>query len=150
MEIIKKLQRRQSNWKLDPPLRKACKADVGELCAAENAANAENGTVYACLLRNIDDLDPGCRKEMGRAYHMALYIWAPGAILTTACDDDVARCAVQRGARAGLWLRGGGGLLAAPVGRCCSQPPAALLLRRQRRRRRRPALERVGGPAPSP
>jgi hypothetical protein len=91
VEIVKKLQRRQSNWKLDPPLRKACKADVAELCAAENAANSENGAVYACLLRNQDDLDPGCRKELGRAYHMALFIWSPGAILTSTCDDDVAR-----------------------------------------------------------
>jgi Golgi apparatus protein 1 len=96
------MRRRQANWKLDPPLRRACKSDVSELCAVENAANSENGTVYACLMKNIEDLDPGCRKELGRAYHMALYIWAPGQILTTACDVDISK-----------WVAGGRGVL------CC-------------------------------
>lgn len=36
----------QANWKLDPALRKACKADVSELCAAADTASNEEGKVY--------------------------------------------------------------------------------------------------------
>jgi hypothetical protein len=43
-----------------------------------------------CLIHNHDDLDPGCKKELGRAVHMAFFIWSAGATLTAPCDDDVA------------------------------------------------------------
>jgi Golgi apparatus protein 1 len=46
--------------------------------------------VYRCLVHNHDDLDPACRKELARALHMALFIWAPGGLLTAPCDGDVA------------------------------------------------------------
>lgn len=40
-EVVAKLQRRQANWKLDPPLRKACKQSVEGLCNAEDKKNSE-------------------------------------------------------------------------------------------------------------
>ncbi|GIL97843.1 hypothetical protein Vretimale_3387, partial [Volvox reticuliferus] len=49
-QVVYKLQRRQANWKLDPPLRKACKADVLTYCASEDAANSEDGLVYKCMI----------------------------------------------------------------------------------------------------
>lgn len=80
---------RQANWRLDPPLRRACRADVAELCRAEDSRGSEAGEVYRCLLANAEDLDPGCRKELGRAVHMAFFIWTPAALLTAPCDADV-------------------------------------------------------------
>lgn len=64
-QIISKLQRRQANWKLDPPLRKACKSAVRDLCKDEEQQNSEAGLVYKCLLRNYVDLDDGCQKVRG-------------------------------------------------------------------------------------
>lgn len=80
---------RQANWKLDPPLRKACKVDVLTYCASEDAANSEDGLVYKCMIKNFDSLSGGCQKEMGRAVHMAFFVWQPGAIITQECDDDI-------------------------------------------------------------
>lgn len=88
-EIISKLHRRQANWKLDPTLRKACRASVAELCASEDAENSEMGLVYKCLASHYADLDVGCQKELGRAVHMAFFVWQEDAILTSDCDDDV-------------------------------------------------------------
>lgn len=50
---------------------------------------SETGEVYRCLVHNYEDLNPGCKKELGRAVHMAFFIWAPGAIMTKDCDADV-------------------------------------------------------------
>ncbi|KXZ55868.1 hypothetical protein GPECTOR_2g1419 [Gonium pectorale] len=94
-EITTKLQRRQANWKLDPTLRKACKTSVQTLCAAEDAANSEEGLVYKCLASHYMDLDEGCQKELGRAVHMAFYVWSKGAILTADCDADVAQLCLE-------------------------------------------------------
>ena len=41
LELVKKLQRRQANWKLDPPLRKACKPSVEGLCSQEDNKGSE-------------------------------------------------------------------------------------------------------------
>lgn len=81
-QIITKLQRRQANWKLDPPLRKACKASVQSLCASEEASQSENGMVYKCLVNKYESIAAGCQKELGRAMHMAFFAYQPGAILT--------------------------------------------------------------------
>ncbi|EFJ50973.1 hypothetical protein VOLCADRAFT_103617 [Volvox carteri f. nagariensis] len=88
-EITSKLLRRQANWKLDPTLRKACRTSVSTLCAAEDAANSEEGLVYKCLANHYMDLDEACQKELGRAVHMAFFVWTEGAILTSDCDEDV-------------------------------------------------------------
>ncbi|MEW5311455.1 MAG: hypothetical protein WDW38_003169 [Sanguina aurantia] len=88
-EIVQKLQRRQANWKLDPPLRKACRSAVKDMCAAEDQDNGESGRVYKCLIRKVEDLDGGCAKELSRAVHMAFYAWEPSAILTAECDADI-------------------------------------------------------------
>ncbi|KAG2445817.1 hypothetical protein HXX76_000421 [Chlamydomonas incerta] len=88
-EIINKLQRRQANWKLDPTLRKSCKSAVQQLCAAEDSAASEEGLVYKCLVTHYMDVDEGCQKELGRAVHMAFFVWKEGAILTNECDADV-------------------------------------------------------------
>jgi len=96
-EIVRKLQRRQANWKLDPALRRACRADVADICKSEDDEGSETGLVYKCLLHNTEDLDPGCKKELGRAVHMAFFIWTPGGILTSPCDVDAAEvCLKQR------------------------------------------------------
>jgi len=88
-EVVGKLQRRQANWKLDPPLRKACKEHVFTYCDAEDKQGQEQGAVYKCLVRHYEDLDSKCQKEIGRAYHMAFFVWQPQAILTSDCDKDV-------------------------------------------------------------
>jgi Golgi apparatus protein 1 len=62
---------------------------VSQLCQKEDAAASEQGLVHKCLVANFDDLNPGCRKELGRAVHMAFFIYAPGSILTAPCDVDV-------------------------------------------------------------
>eukprot|EP00879_Flechtneria_rotunda_P002629 GHRR01002831.1.p1 GENE.GHRR01002831.1~~GHRR01002831.1.p1 ORF type:complete len:772 (+),score=213.92 GHRR01002831.1:193-2316(+) len=96
-EVISKLQRRQANWKLDPTLRRACRADVADMCKQEDSLSTETGEVYRCLMHNYDDLDPGCKKELGRAVHMAFFIWTPAAIMTRECDTDVTSiCLKQR------------------------------------------------------
>jgi hypothetical protein len=53
---------RQANWKLDPPLRKACRGDVQQLCAEEDAKNSEEGLVYKCLVKNVGQISTGCQK----------------------------------------------------------------------------------------
>ena len=45
---------RQSNWKLDPPLRRACKEDVSRSCGDAASSNSEAGLVYKCLVRGED------------------------------------------------------------------------------------------------
>lgn len=36
-------------------------------------------------------------QELGRAVHMAFYVWQPGAIVTSDCDDDIQNlCLAQR------------------------------------------------------
>ncbi len=54
--------RRQANWKLDPPLRKACRADVAQLCSAEDAQSSEQGLVYKCLIKNVANIAYGCQR----------------------------------------------------------------------------------------
>ncbi len=66
-----------------------CRASVAELCAREDAENSEMGLVYKCLASHYTDLDVGCQKELGRAVHMAFFVWQEDAILTSDCDDDV-------------------------------------------------------------
>jgi len=39
-----------------------------------------------------EDLDSKCQKELGRAYHMAFFVWQPQAILTSDCDQDIKVC----------------------------------------------------------
>jgi len=45
-EVVGKLRRRQANWKLDPPLRKACKEHVFEYCDAEDKQGQVRGCVW--------------------------------------------------------------------------------------------------------
>ncbi|KAG1660746.1 hypothetical protein FOA52_010620 [Chlamydomonas sp. UWO 241] len=104
-QVLYKLQRRQANWKLDPPLRKACRVDVANTCAAQDAKDAEDSSVYACMIKGYDGLSSGCQKELGRAVHMAFFAWAPGAPLTATCDDDINRLCLN--ARPGMSKRPG-------------------------------------------
>lgn len=59
------------------------------MCQNEEAKKSEEGSVYKCMIRQYADLGDGCQKELGRALHMALRVWQPGAILTSVCDNDV-------------------------------------------------------------
>jgi Golgi apparatus protein 1 len=70
--------RRQSNWRLDPPLRKACKDDVAAMCGDADAKRSENGLVFKCLIGNYTQLVDGCQRELGRSVHMAFFIWSAG------------------------------------------------------------------------
>jgi len=45
--------------------------------------------VYKCLVKHYEDLDGKCQKELGRAYHMAFFVWQPESTLTSECDKDV-------------------------------------------------------------
>lgn len=45
--------------------------------------------MYKCLANHYMDLDESCQKELGRAVHMAFFVWTEGAILTADCDVDV-------------------------------------------------------------
>jgi Golgi apparatus protein 1 len=76
-------------------LRRACRSDVDALCKAEDAQASETGEVYRCLVHNYDDLDPNCKKELGRAVHMAFFIWSPNSIMTRECDADVQRVCLK-------------------------------------------------------
>eukprot|EP00798_Chlamydomonas_sp_ICE-L_P010489 gene10489-8455_t len=89
--IRSKLERRQSNWKLDPPLRKACRSDVAKYCASQDVQNAETGVVYQCMIDSYSSLNGGCQRELGRAVHMAFFIWRDSTenILTSRCDADI-------------------------------------------------------------
>eukprot|EP00798_Chlamydomonas_sp_ICE-L_P015210 gene15210-21287_t len=88
-QVVNKLQRRQANWKLDPPLRKACKDDVGKYCSAADMKGSEQGLVYKCLTGSSQDLTSGCQRELGRALYMAFFVWQKDSILTKGCDDDI-------------------------------------------------------------
>lgn len=87
---------RQRNWRLDPPLRKACKADVASLCVDEDKRREESGVVIKCMLRRFDDLSEGCQKELSRSVHMAFYVWAPKGLITGVCDDDIAKLCLKK------------------------------------------------------
>ena len=50
--VVQKIARRQANWRLDPPLRKACKADVASFCAGQDEKRSEKGLVKACLVQH--------------------------------------------------------------------------------------------------
>ncbi|GFR44890.1 hypothetical protein Agub_g6234 [Astrephomene gubernaculifera] len=132
-QIVSKLQRRQANWKLDPPLRKACKSDVLTYCASEDAANSEDGLVYQCMVKNFESLSNGCQKEVGRAVHMAFFVWAPAAIITHLCDDDINRLCLAD--RPNMASRPGA------VGTCL-----ATLLEKQDRSSARLLVETAGNP----
>lgn len=111
---------RQANWRLDPALRRACKADVVEMCKTEDGHSTETGEVYRCLIHNHDDLDPGCKKELGRAVHMAFFIWTRGAILTVACDNDIAALCLKERPNMDMAPGAVGSCLADLVsGNCC-------------------------------
>eukprot|EP00201_Polytomella_parva_P015143 CAMPEP_0175066598 /NCGR_PEP_ID=MMETSP0052_2-20121109/16604_1 /TAXON_ID=51329 ORGANISM="Polytomella parva, Strain SAG 63-3" /NCGR_SAMPLE_ID=MMETSP0052_2 /ASSEMBLY_ACC=CAM_ASM_000194 /LENGTH=941 /DNA_ID=CAMNT_0016333331 /DNA_START=144 /DNA_END=2969 /DNA_ORIENTATION=- len=102
------VQRRQANWRLDPALRRACKDDVAEMCAdidstlngksaAEINTTSLEGGVYRCLMNQYENLDGGCQRELSRASHMALTLYAADGILTNVCSSDVkSRCESKR------------------------------------------------------
>ncbi|KAF8068299.1 GLG1 [Scenedesmus sp. PABB004] len=94
--IMRKLQRRDANWRLDPPLRKACKADVTRLCASQDAGRTDDGAVKRCLVAARDELAAGCRRELGRSIHMSLFVWQPKGPVTAPCDGDIARLCLAK------------------------------------------------------
>lgn len=56
----------------------------------------QDGAVKQCMVAASDDLSPGCRRELGRSLHMALFVWQPQGLLTAACDADVERLCLSR------------------------------------------------------
>lgn len=96
-EVLTKLRRRQTNWRLDPALRKACRTDVPVHCAAEDAGQTEDAAVYKCLISRASDISPSCAKELGRAVHMAFFVWEEKGLITAPCDEDIkAFCLTDR------------------------------------------------------
>jgi golgi apparatus protein 1 len=74
-QIIAKLQRRQANWKLDPPLRKACRQDVAEHCKEMDAQQSEKGLVYKCLIEAFGVLTTGCQRVCWLGHLAARRCW---------------------------------------------------------------------------
>ncbi|GBF91963.1 hypothetical protein Rsub_04687 [Raphidocelis subcapitata] len=88
--VAGKLQKREGNWRLDPPLRRACRGDVDRLCASD-AVTAEPAAVKRCMVSNAASLGASCRRELGRSLHMSLFVWQPEGPVTGPCDADVQR-----------------------------------------------------------
>ncbi len=80
LRCVLRCPRRQANWKLDPPLRKACKASVRDLCADQDRKNQETGLVYKCLISKYEDIDAACQKVGPRAYLCATFRRATGVV----------------------------------------------------------------------
>eukprot|EP00271_Cylindrocystis_brebissonii_P000507 TRINITY_DN1061_c0_g3_i1.p1 TRINITY_DN1061_c0_g3~~TRINITY_DN1061_c0_g3_i1.p1 ORF type:complete len:958 (-),score=202.65 TRINITY_DN1061_c0_g3_i1:1362-4235(-) len=69
MEFDKMMERRATDFRLDPTLRKFCKGDIGEICYpdAEDVAEVANwdAKVIQCLQDFRDELkDPKCRQQV--------------------------------------------------------------------------------------
>jgi len=62
-EIVRKLQRRQQNWKLDVNLRNGCKADAANLCADVDH-DSDHADVMRCLMKKRDELSEPCLREV--------------------------------------------------------------------------------------
>jgi Golgi apparatus protein 1 len=69
---------------------------VVDLCKDADDVAGVKGAVYQCLISNSEDLDPGCKKELGRAVHMAMFIWTSNQLLTSVCDDEVQNVCVAK------------------------------------------------------
>jgi Golgi apparatus protein 1 len=65
------------------------------VCAPEDRQASESGLVYKCLVAHADEVDASCRRELGRALHMAFFVWIPGSILTSPCDVDIAQVCLK-------------------------------------------------------
>eukprot|EP00879_Flechtneria_rotunda_P008992 GHRR01009415.1.p1 GENE.GHRR01009415.1~~GHRR01009415.1.p1 ORF type:complete len:539 (+),score=221.10 GHRR01009415.1:802-2418(+) len=87
--IMQKLQRREANWRLDPALRRFCRADVDRLCAFEDAERIEDGAVKKCMAAKHEQLSTGCQRELARSLHMSFFIWQSGGTITAPCDADI-------------------------------------------------------------
>jgi Cysteine rich repeat len=61
--IIRKLQRRQQNWKLDVNLRNACKEDANTLCGDVDH-DSDRAEMARCLMRKHDELSDWCLREV--------------------------------------------------------------------------------------
>jgi hypothetical protein len=109
-------------------LRRACRSDVDALCKSEDALASETGEVYRCLVHNYDDLDPNCKKELGRAVHMAFFIWSPNSIMTRECDADVQRICLQERPNMDRIPGQVGTCLADVVSCCCTYGSLLLVL----------------------
>eukprot|EP00798_Chlamydomonas_sp_ICE-L_P016762 gene16762-23035_t len=50
------------------------------------------------MINTYDELSAGCQRELGRALHMALFIWrdSPDIILTKDCDEDIKNICLTR------------------------------------------------------
>ncbi|WIA10933.1 hypothetical protein OEZ85_011098 [Tetradesmus obliquus] len=96
ISVMRKLRRREANWRLDPPLRQACKPDVDKLCSAEDTRRSEDGAVKKCMIANHAELSEDCQRELGRSMHMAFFVWQPQALLTAACDDDIQKLCLSK------------------------------------------------------
>lgn len=128
-QVVQKLRRRQSNWRLDPALRKACKPDVKAHCAQEDASRSSSGVVLKCLVLNNDSLEPVCQRELGRVTYMAFNIYSPNSTLTAPCDDDVKKhCSLQPAAvyPSGSVVKCLTGLVPQPIDEASSSPSAKL------------------------
>lgn len=87
-EVMRKLQRRQQNWKLDVNLRRACRDDADRICADVDH-DADHAEVTRCLISKRDELADSCLREVSRAAHMSLLVWQGGSAISQVCDSDI-------------------------------------------------------------
>jgi len=110
-EVNRRQMRRMKDYKLDFGVAKECKKAIKEgVCKdAKEKADGENSAVLVCLTHNYGELEEGCRGEVSRAVHMALWSYTPGMKMTEECDSAAAElCDVNPSGRR-KW---------AQVGRC--------------------------------
>ncbi len=73
---------------------------------------------------------PVAAQELGRALHMAFFIWSPGALLTADCDQDVQQLCLSRRPNMAKTPGAVGTCLATIVRACTRLPHSALLFGR--------------------
>lgn len=62
-QVMKKLARRQQNWKLDVTLRKACKEDAANVCEDVDH-DQDHAEITRCLMKNHDSISEPCQHEV--------------------------------------------------------------------------------------
>eukprot|EP01025_Chloroclados_australasicus_P015793 TRINITY_DN17633_c0_g1_i1.p1 TRINITY_DN17633_c0_g1~~TRINITY_DN17633_c0_g1_i1.p1 ORF type:complete len:858 (-),score=130.26 TRINITY_DN17633_c0_g1_i1:623-3196(-) len=118
-EVKARSELMQTDYRLDYSLKNNCKKDAASLCQEATKGPHKAAAVIKCLIKNYDDLEDGCAREMSRAVRMALWTYKPNGAITGVCDADVnATCsAVAKNMRKKAFGIG-------VVGRCLSKQVA--------------------------
>eukprot|EP01023_Acetabularia_acetabulum_P062960 TRINITY_DN783_c0_g2_i1.p1 TRINITY_DN783_c0_g2~~TRINITY_DN783_c0_g2_i1.p1 ORF type:complete len:858 (-),score=205.30 TRINITY_DN783_c0_g2_i1:1114-3687(-) len=79
----------QTDYRLDYSLKNNCQKDANSFCKEAAKGPHKVAAVIQCLIKNYDDLEDGCSREMSRAVRMALWTYKPNGGITAVCDADV-------------------------------------------------------------